>query len=215
MTVLHTQDDWHLIRSGKDGYCGYLRNDTLGPPTPPTHRVAIRSTHAYARDDIKSPDQLGLSFGSHITALSETTTFVETTVGFIPRQALHHSGDSATDPAAVAEMFLGTPYLWGGNSAEGIDCSGLVQAACRACNLPCPGDSDQQAEHLGQHLPQGTSYQRNDVLFWKGHVALVFDPDTILHANAGHMAVVKEPIVAAISRIANQGDGPIIAHRRL
>lgn len=215
VTVLRQQDGWSLLRSGKDGYCGYVRDTALAAPQTPTHHVTARSTHAYSEPDMKSPERHGLSFGSRVTALSETATFLQTDLGHIPRQHLHRLRDSATDPVAVAEIFLGTPYLWGGNSGWGIDCSGLVQAACLACGLPCPGDSDQQEDRLGTPLPPGSDYARNDLLFWKGHVAWVQTPDTLLHANAGHMAVAEESIEAAISRIAQQGDGPVTVHKRL
>ncbi|GFE49224.1 hypothetical protein So717_09770 [Roseobacter cerasinus] len=215
VTVLGQQDGWSLLRASKDGYCGYVQSAALSEAQDPTHHVTARSTHAYTAPDMKSPERHSLSFGSRITALSESATFVETALGHIPRQHLHRVHNIATDPVAIAELFLGTPYLWGGNSVWGIDCSGLVQAACLACGLPCPGDSDQQEDQLGAHLPPGSDYARNDLLFWKGHVAWVLTADTLLHANAGHMAVARESIDAAISRIAAQGDGPVTAHKRL
>lgn len=215
VTVLHRAGGWSLIRATKDGYCGYVSETALGPSQQPTHHVTARATHAYQEADMKSPECHSLSFGSRVTARTETATFIETELGYIPRQHLHRVSDIAIDPVAIAELFLGTPYLWGGNSMWGIDCSGLVQVACLACALPCAGDSDQQEESLGTTLSPGTPYERNDLLFWKGHVAWVQSPGTLLHANAGHMAVAEEPIEAAITRIAMQGDGPVTSHKRL
>ncbi|WP_299401161.1 NlpC/P60 family protein [uncultured Roseobacter sp.] len=215
VTVLQEAGNWQLVRAEKDGYCGYVRSDVLGLQTNATHIVTARSSQAYEAADIKSADQIALSLGSRVTAQSETATFVETELGFIPRQHLHRVSDFAIDPVAIASLFLGTPYLWGGNSAWGIDCSGLVQAACLMCNMPCPGDSDQQFDHLGDFVTEGTDYIRGDLLFWKGHVAFVSSPTVMLHANAGHMAVAEEDIKTGIARIAAQGDGPVTAHKRL
>ena len=97
----------------------------------------------------------------------------------------------------------------------GIDCSGLVQAAFLACGTACPGDSDQQANELGEALPPDAAFERNDLVFWKGHVALVADAATFIHANAGHMATVFEPIEDALARIEAQGDGTPTGHRRV
>ena len=215
VTVLHRQQNWALIRSDKDRYCGWVVSAALGPVTTPTHRVTVRATHVYRAADFKSPEIMSLSFGSALTALSETATFIETSLGYIPRQHVHAADAYATDPAAIAEIFLGTPYLWGGNSSFGIDCSGLVQAACLACNIPCSGDTDQQQTMVGTALAEGTVLKRNDVIFWKGHVALVSDPDTIIHANAGYMSTVFEPLTDALARIETQGDGRPTAFRRL
>ncbi|WP_316247419.1 Dipeptidyl-peptidase 6 [Roseobacter fucihabitans] len=215
VTVLHHAGDWRLVRAELDGYCGYVTADALGPRRAATHTVTARSTQAYETPHFKSTDQMNLTFGSKLVAKSETATFIETELGHIPRQHVHRISDTATDPIAIASLFLGTPYLWGGNSAWGLDCSALVQFACQACAIPCPGDSDQQEATLGEALPIGTPYQRGDLLFWKGHVALVMTPTTIIHANAGYMATVEEDIEDAITRIEAQGDGLVTAHKRL
>ena len=120
-----------------------------------------------------------------------------------------------TDPVAVAELFLGTHYLWGGNSRFGVDCSGLVQAGLLACGIACPGDSGDQERALGEDLPEDTPAKRGDLLFWKGHVAWVAGENLLLHANAYHMAVAFEPMDKAIARIISQGDGPVTSHKRL
>ncbi|MEP2642518.1 NlpC/P60 family protein [Roseobacter sp.] len=215
VTVLHHQHEWRLIRAHKNGYCGYLHATSLGAHGKPTHTVTARATHAHSAPNIKSPERTSLSFGSQLTVHTLTDTFAETDHGFVPKQHIDLLENTATDPVNVAHLFVGTPYLWGGNSAWGIDCSGLVQTACLACAIPCPGDSDQQETHLGARQPPNTAYRRNDLLFWAGHVAWVVNPTTLLHANAGDMAVAQEPIDAAIARIAAQGDGPVTAHKRL
>jgi cell wall-associated NlpC family hydrolase len=215
ITVLQSSGDWRLVRAQKDGYHGFIPVTAFGSVTTPTHQITAPATHAYHAPDIKSGDRACLSFGSSLTTLSETATFIETHAGFVPRQHVHGVGITATDPAAIADLFLGTPYLWGGNTHTGIDCSGLIQTACHACGIACPGDSDQQAGSLGTPLPNGDTLTRNDVIFWKGHVALVIGPGQMIHANAGHMAVAYEPISDGIARIETQGDGMPTGFRRL
>lgn len=205
--------EWIYVQADKDGYCGYVAAEDLSPdPKTATHVVTARQTHSYQKPDFKSKDVEQLSFGSHITCTGETERFYAKDHLHIPKVHLSTADTSFNDPAAVAAVFLGTPYLWGGNTCWGIDCSGLVQAALLACGIPCPGDSDLQ-------MALGTDatgpYQRNDLLFWKGHVALVTDANTLIHANAHAMATVYENIEDAITRIQDQGDGPVTAHRHL
>ncbi|MCX7558051.1 NlpC/P60 family protein [Sulfitobacter sp. F26204] len=211
ITILHRTAGWSYVQAAKDGYCGYIPANSHAAFGTATHFVSAAATHAYARADFKSPDLTSLSFASRLSVTATIGAFAQTSLGFIPRAHLAPLPQAAQDPAAIAALFLGTPYLWGGNSRWGIDCSGLVQAALLACGIPCPGDSDMQLD-LGQKA-EGP-YKRNDLLFWKGHVALVTDPETLIHANAHAMAVTHEPVKAAISRIETQGDGPVTAHRR-
>ena len=212
VTHLGTVDAWAYIQSVKDGYCGYVRKDLISSQIPdPTHWMAAPASTAYAEPNIKSRDLSVLTFGAQLHVSNVVNDLADTEIGFVPMTHLRPLAERFDDPAAVAALFLGTPYLWGGNSRQGIDCSGLVQAALLACDIPCPGDSDQQMS-LGN---DASGYQRNDLLFWKGHVALVHDPQTIIHANAHAMAVTYEPITTALNRIAAAGDGPMTAHRRL
>ncbi|WP_372570947.1 C40 family peptidase [Ruegeria jejuensis] len=215
LRVFEERDGWAFVQADKDGYVGYLPGTSLSVLQPATHWVSAPATHAYDAADMKSPDLATLSFGSLVTVTGSATGFAETPLGFVPKVHLSEIDTCMTHPVAVAAGFLGTPYLWGGNSRCGIDCSGLVQAALLACGTTCPGDSDLQQADLGKTLPDGTPPKRGDLLFWKGHVAWVADPQTILHANAAHMAVAYEPIQAAIERIQAQGDGPVTAHKRL
>ena len=212
VSILATSKGWYYVQTAKDGYCGYVFNTDLGSMGIATHTISAPATHVYSAADLKSREQFSLTFGSRISAAEIGTKFVETEQGFIPIQHIKPIDDRSADPAEIAKLFLGTPYLWGGNSRWGIDCSGLVQAALLACGIPCPGDSDQQMT-LGTKATG--AWQRNDLLFWKGHVALVVDAETMIHANAHAMAVTYEPIKTAISRIEISGDGPVTAHRRL
>lgn len=204
-----------FVQAHKDGYVGYVDSAALCPVETVTHWVSAPACHIYQDADIKSPDRHTLSFGSLVNVVGETNRLVKTPAGFIPRAHLCPLGDIMDDPVKVAELFLGTPYLWGGNSRSGIDCSGLVQAALLAGGQDCPGDTDMQQSALGQDVTQDGDYRRGDLLYWKGHVAMVVDAGTLIHANGTHMSVVYEPISAAINRIAGQGQGPVIAHKRL
>jgi cell wall-associated NlpC family hydrolase len=212
VTVLHRSPEWCYIQAEKDGYCGFVSSNALGSPQTATHHITAAASHVYTKPDFKSPDRTSLTFSSKITVLSTHERFAETSLGFIPIQHISPLDVTASDPAAIAALFIGTPYLWGGNSRWGIDCSGLAQTALLACATPCLGDSDQQ-QTIGT-AAQG-AYERNDLLFWKGHVALVTDPKTLIHANANSMSTRYESIESAIQRIKASGDGPVTAHRRL
>ncbi len=213
--VLETRDGWAFGRAARDGYVGYIADDQLGDDIAATHVVAVRATHLYASPDIKTPEITSLGFGARLAIAHEDRTFFETTNGaFVPKPHLRPVDRPFRDPVTVAQVFFGTPYLWGGNSVFGIDCSGLVQAAYLACGIPCPGDSDLQAA-LGADIPPDAPVIRGDLFFWEGHVAIAVDAETLIHANAHHMAVAYEPRVAAIARIEAQGGGPVVARRRL
>lgn len=215
VTVADTRDGWSHVTSDKDNYSGWVASDQLDSPVADTHWISAPATHAYAQPDMKSPDRISLSFGSKIRVLSNQNAFLETELGFIPAVHAKLIETRLTDPVAVAEMFLGTPYLWGGNSRFGLDCSGLVQAGMLACGMACPGDSGDQERELGEALPPGSEPKHGDLLFWKGHVAWVYGENMLLHANAYHMDVTFEPMDQAIRRILDQGDGPVTAHKRL
>lgn len=213
VSVIDRHRGWAFVQAAKDGYCGYLRETALGALADATHWVAAPSTHLYPEARVQAHEIAALPFGSRLTVTGQSGRFAETSDGFVPALHLKRIEERFDDPVAVAMLFLGTPYLWGGNSRAGIDCSGLVQLSHLACGIACPGDSDLQ-ESLGAAIPDGDDLRRGDLIFWKGHVAMVADDGHFIHATGQFMAVVMEGVDAAIARIAASGY-PVIARRRL
>ena len=215
--VYERHDGWAFVEAERDGYVGYVSIHGIGDMLEPTHRVKARATHLYATPDFKKLERTELSFGALLTVSREVDSrFSETGDGlFVPMAHLAPVAELERDPIDVAERLLGTPYLWGGNSAFGTDCSGLVQMACLACGIACPGDADMQEAELGLCLDDDAPLQRGDLLFWEGHVAFVADAHRLIHANAFHMATAYEPLDEALTRIKTQGDGPVTSRKRL
>lgn len=214
VTVLESRGGWSFVQSERDGYVGYVADAMLASSGPePTHFVGTPATHAYRDADIKSPDLLRVPFGARLSVTAELKRFWETPQGYVPKSHLRPLDRPFSDPVTVAQMHFGTPYLWGGNSTLGIDCSGLVQAGWLACGLPCPGDSDLQSAAVGASFEDDP--RRGDLFFWAGHVGVMVDGETMIHANAHHMAVAYEPLETAILRIRAQGDGEVTARRRM
>ena len=214
--VLETRQGWSFGQSESDGYVGYVPENSLGPVSSPTHRVFRLKAHAYPEPSFKSIPERIFPFGAKLSAVSEEGSFVEVRGGgYVPRSQLLDLDDFVSDFVATAETFLGVPYLWGGKGPDGIDCSGLVQIALHSAGHSCPRDSDMQEQALGEPLSSNDDLARGDLIFWAGHVGIMTDGDTLLHANASHMAVVKENLRQAESRINANASLHIHAIRRL
>jgi cell wall-associated NlpC family hydrolase len=208
---------WGQLNS--DGYVGWLPDRVLAKPLgePTTHKITALRTFAFPGPSIKLPPIDTLLMGTTLTVTREDGAFAVTRAGwYLPRQHVGSIDHYAEDFVAVAEQFAGTPYLWGGKSSLGIDCSGLVQISLNAAGTGCPRDSDMQQDGLGRELSaaEAKKLQRGDLIFWKGHVAIVRNATTIVHANAHHMATTIENTRDAIARIKEAGS-EISAVKRL
>ncbi|ABE40751.1 NLP/P60 [Rhodopseudomonas palustris BisB5] len=206
-----TEDGWAWGQLVSDGYVGWLPDLALYKPgAEPTHTVTALRTFAFPGPSIKLPPAETLPLGARLAVVREDAGFAVTQEGwYVPRRHVAALDIGEPDFVAVAERFVGTPYLWGGRTSLGIDCSGLVQTALAACGIAAPRDSDMQELALGASVPisEHAPLRRGDLLFWKGHVAIACDADSIVHANAYHMATAIEPAREAIARIAASGSG--------
>jgi cell wall-associated NlpC family hydrolase len=198
----------------RDGYVGFVAASALAGPAPEaTHRVSAIRTYAFAEPSIKTRASGPYSLNALCAVESQEGRLCKVTgAGWIAAEHLAPVGVFETAVAAVAERFLGAPYLWGGRESLGLDCSGLVQQALFACGLACPRDADQQAG-LGRAIVRG-EFGRGDLVFWKGHVAIGLDETRVVHANGHHMMVAVEPLDEAIGRIEAAGVGAPTAFRR-
>jgi cell wall-associated NlpC family hydrolase len=202
-----TEEGWAWGQLETDGYVGFLPANALSPPGPPaTHKVAAPRTLVFPGPSLKLPPTMALSLGCRVAIVQQAPPWAITaTGGYVHANHLARLDQHATDMVAVAEQFVGVPYLWGGKTSFGLDCSGLVQVALQACGIIAPRDSDMQEAALGGPIDQAAKFERGDLIFWNGHVAMVRDSKTLLHANAFHMAVAVEPIEQAIARIRAAG----------
>jgi cell wall-associated NlpC family hydrolase len=202
-------EGWAWGQLNSDGYVGWLPDRALAKPgAAPTHKVTSLSTFAFPGPSIKLPPTNTLPLGAKLAVRGGDDALAVTHEGwYVPRRHLGALEGFERDFVAVADRFAGTPYLWGGKTSLGIDCSGLVQVALNACGIGCPRDSDMQEQALGRALPESESKKllRGDLIFWEGHVAIVRDAETIVHANAHHMATAVENTRAAIARIKAAG----------
>ena len=215
--VYAVEDGFAWVQILRDLYVGYLPAEALGDPEPaPTHRVSALRTFLYPAPDLKRPTATHLSLGARLAVAGWEGDYLAVPGGYV--FAGHCRPLDATEPdfAGTAERLVGTPYLWGGRTTLGLDCSGLVQLCLEQAGLACPRDADQQERGLGQALPLDLgSLRRGDLVFWRGHVGMMLDADRLIHANGYHMAVAVEPLDTAVRRILEKSYGPVTALRRL
>jgi cell wall-associated NlpC family hydrolase len=208
LTLYDEGEGWAWVQLNRDAYVGYMPSEGLARVIlAPTHKITALRTYVYPRPDSKSPPLAQLSLNARIRAAGREGNYLALAHGnYI--FAGHAAGleQSAADYVAVAEAFLGTPYLWGGRTSLGLDCSGLVQLALEAAGQSCPRDADMQGAELGRSIDwQGGGLVRGDLVFWDGHVGIMTSATDLLHANAHHMAVAVEPLAHARARIAEAG----------
>lgn len=218
--VYEQHEGWAWCQLVADGYVGYLPDDALrGDALPPTHRVSALRTFVYPGPSIKLPPLEALSLGASVAVTGESGDFlVLADGGHVVARHLVTLESRAPDFVAVAERFLHVPYLWGGKTSFGVDCSGLTQLALAAAGIAAPRDSDQLEAAFGAPLAVDAGLlglRRGDLVFWKGHVGIMTDAAMLLHANGWSMTVLHEPLRTARDRIAEKSYGAITSVRRL
>ena len=219
LTVFEVAGGWAWVQLAGDGYVGYLPADTVTYELQPaTHKVKAIGTFLYAVPEIKSPPLMHLSLGAQLAVTETEDRFYRlATGGYVISRHVAELGWADRDFVEVAERLLGAPYLWGGKTRIGLDCSALVQLSLAACGIAAPRDSDMQRDELGEAvlIPDDLEgFQRGDLMFWPGHVGIMSDGIMLLHANAHHMAVAIEPLPEAAARIQGTGSA-LVAVKRL
>ncbi len=208
-------DGWAFVQNTYDKYVGYVPQSAIGKATEKTHTVIAPLAHVFIEPNIKSKNIEMLPLAARVSGEMVENGFLETELGWISVSQIKQKTELSKDPVEVSKLLQNAPYLWGGNTTLGIDCSGLIQISLLLCGIDCLGDSDQQMNTLGQNIDIGSPRKKGDILFWKGHVAWVVNERQILHANAYHMATVIEEANEAIERIKKQDKNDLIAHKRL
>jgi cell wall-associated NlpC family hydrolase len=215
--VYDDADGWAWVQLDHDQYVGYVRSESLSATVrQTTHRVSVATTLIYPKPDLKTQPAILIPLNAKLAVIAEHGQYSElATGGFVFTK--HISADVAqSDYVAIAEKFLNATYLWGGKTQSGLDCSGLVQTALHACGILCPRDADMQEKELGTALQINDldGLKRGDLVFWEGHVGIMYDESNLLHANGFHMQTVIEPLKLAATRIADS-DKPITSLKRL
>ncbi|MEM7240545.1 MAG: C40 family peptidase [Pseudomonadota bacterium] len=214
--VAHIQEGYAIGKRTSDGYVGAIAQSDLGNWAAPSHRIRDLGAQVYSGLDIKGAVITHLPFQAEITVIDEIGDFVEIAGGgFVHQMQIESVAVLEADFTRTAERYLGVPYLWGGNSQYGLDCSGLVSAALRSAGIAHPADSGDQENALGVALDDDTQLHRGDLIFWTGHVGIMFNETLLLHANGYHMKCVFEPLSEAADRIAAQGGGAVTSRRRV
>ena len=213
-TVYERKTGWAWGQAARDHYVGYVREASLGASLAPEMRVTALTTPVFSAADIKSALRGLLPLNAEIPTLSRQGDFFaiapQLFVHFRHLAPLH---EFATDFVSVAERFIGAPYVWGGKSVAGLDCSGLIQTSLQAAGISAPRDTDMMEKALGLPVSRAEA-TRGDLVFWKGHMGVMRDSKTLLHANAFHMEVFAEPLDQAIARI-EKSAGPVTSIKRL
>jgi cell wall-associated NlpC family hydrolase len=217
LTLFDESEGWAWVQLSRDGYVGYMPSEGLATAiTIPTHRVAVLRTYVYPSPDIKTPPLALFSLNALLSVSGEEGRFLALkSGGFVIAEHVRKLDEHAGDFVDVALAFAGTPYLWGGRTSLGVDCSGLVQLAHDAAGLPCPRDADMQVNEIGSPLDwQGATLARGDLVFWDGHVGIMTSAQDLVHASACQMVVVEEPLAEARARIFASKGGEIVEVRR-
>jgi cell wall-associated NlpC family hydrolase len=213
-TVYERKEGWAWGQAADDGYVGYLPERALGAPFTSNAKVAALMAPVFSAPDLKAPVVDLLPLNAVTPVLSRATHYLEIAPGrFVHERHLALRDEHAADFVAVAKQFIGVPYVWGGKTFAGLDCSGLIQTALAAAGVTAPRDTDMMEAALGQAVAIA-DIKRGDLVFWKGHMGVMLNPAILLHANAFHMQVAREPLAEAVSRI-EKSAGPVTSIKRL
>lgn len=210
-TVYDRGHGWAWGQAANDLYVGYVRESALADTFTAEAKVSALMAPVFSSADLKTPVRDLLPMNAVLPVVAREGDYVNIGAGFVHQR--HLLPETEKDFVAIAERFAGVPYVWGGKTAAGLDCSGLIQTALQAVGKAAPRDTDMMEKALGEGIALG-AVRRGDLIFWKGHMGVMLDEKRLLHANAFHMAVVSEPLAEAIARI-DAVAGPVTSVRRL
>ncbi len=205
---------WLKIKNNSDNYIGYIKNKKFSSNHKNTHKVCVLFSNLYSKPNSKKKIGKKISFGSKIKVTNQKGNFFKFDNLWIKKKNLKKISFKEKDTFRNINKFINIKYKWGGKHFTGVDCSGLIQLFLNFNNKFCPRDTKDQIKYFKKKIKLNR-LRKNDLIFWKGHVALAISKKKLIHGYGPSKKVVIMPIKKTIDRIYKTANLKVIGIRRI